>query len=115
MCWVTLEEKISVALRTLKELAQGQGIPIMVALQLSREPERRLDKRPRLQDFLASYAIDRFVDRVILLYRYGYYFIHGGNNGELILAKNQDGEKGTAYVKFNEKKLRFEDSHIIRS
>lgn len=96
-------------LRALRQLAQEKNMPIIVGSQLTRRLEYRLDKRPRLQDLRESDLIEKEIDGVIFIYRDSYYLNDDGDDAELILAKNPNGETGTAYVKFNRNTLMFEN------
>ena len=93
----------------LKQLAQELGIPIIVCSQLTRALEQRADKRSTLQDLRQTCSIEQDLDGVIFIYRDSYYSNDGGDEAELILAKNKNGETGTAYVKFNSDRLIFEN------
>ena len=92
----------------LKQLAQELEIPIIVCSQLTRALEQRADKRPTLRDLRQTCSIEQDLDGVIFIYRDSYYN-DGGDEAELILAKNKNGETGTAYVKFNSDRLVFEN------
>lgn len=94
-------------LRTLKQLAKEKNMTIILCSQLSRVVDYHWDKRPKLQDFRRG--VEKEVDGVIFIYRDAYYSKDGGDNAELILAKNPNGKTGTAYVRFNENTGMFED------
>lgn len=57
----------------LKALAKELGIVIILLCQLSREVEKREDKRPMLADLRSSGSIEQDADTVIFLYRKSYY------------------------------------------
>jgi replicative DNA helicase len=57
----------------MKELAHELGIPVMALAQLSRETEKRDNKRPALSDLRDSGAWEQDADVVIGVYRDAYY------------------------------------------
>lgn len=59
----------------LKELADELGIPILVLLQLSREVEKRDDKRPVLSDFRDSGSWEQDLDIALGAFRPAYYAV----------------------------------------
>jgi replicative DNA helicase len=57
----------------LKALAKEMDIVVLLLCQLSREVEKREDKRPQLADLRSSGSIEQDADTVIFLYRHEYY------------------------------------------
>ncbi len=57
----------------LKALAKDQGVVIMALAQLSRDVEKRPDKRPQLSDLRDSGQIEQDADAVLFLLRNEYY------------------------------------------
>lgn len=89
--------------RAMKCLAKELEIPIMLLCQLSREPERRNNKRPQLADLRESGAIEQDADMVCFVYRAEVYNpddtdVHG--LAELIMAKFRNGPTGTTDLLF---------------
>lgn len=56
-----------------KALAKELGIVVIMLCQLSRDVEKREDKRPQLADLRSSGSIEQDADTVIFLYRKSYY------------------------------------------
>src|SRR3546814_2602708 len=57
----------------LKQIAKEHGVPIMALAQLSRETERRDDKKPKIADLKDTGAIEQDADMILLLLREEYY------------------------------------------
>ncbi len=79
--------------RNLKIMAKELGVPVLCASQLSRESEKRGDKRPMLSDLRESGAIEQDADVVMFLHREGIYSDEvDKSEAELSIAKNRHGE-----------------------
>lgn len=107
------QQEISYISRSLKALARDLQIPIIALCQLSRGPEARDDRRPRLSDLRESGAIEQDADMVILLFREEYYFSEreeAKNVAEANLAKHRNGEtRNKIRLQFFGEYLRFEN------
>lgn len=66
-------EEISEISAALKDIAKENGVAIMALAQLSREVEKRGDKRPILADLRDSGQLEQDADTVIFLLRQEYY------------------------------------------
>jgi len=112
------EQEIAFISRALKGLAKELSIPVIALAQLSREVEKRGNKRPQLSDLRESGSIEQDADMVMFLYRDEYYQKMGMNEPgaqsapsespgsqiagltEIIIGKNRHGETGSAFAKF---------------
>lgn len=102
------EQIISENSRGMKIIAKITGCPLMCLSQLSRECEKRSNKRPILSDLRSSGAIEQDADMVIFLYRDEYYKIYEDDEGnstrgiaEIDIAKHRAGELRTVKAFFN--------------
>lgn len=104
----------------LKQIAKEQDVPIMALAQLSREVEKRDDKKPKLADLKDSGAIEQDADMILFLLREQYYleqskpedghpdminwqpaFDACQDRIEFILAKKRNGRAGSAVGQFH--------------
>jgi replicative DNA helicase len=113
---INREQEVSGLTSGLKALAKETNVPIIALSQLSREVEKRGDKRPQLSDLRESGAIEQDADLVIFIHRpekYGETEDYNGNSTaglvELILAKHRNGPVGTINIYTNEYCSQFTD------
>jgi len=104
----TREQEISSISKSLKAIAKELNIPILALSQLSREVEKRSDKRPLLSDLRESGSIEQDADTVLFLHRPEYFGImtdEYGNSTEgvtmLIVAKHRHAGLKDITLKFN--------------
>ena len=107
-------QEISGISRTLKQVARELRVPVIALSQLSREVEKREDKRPMMSDLRESGAIEQDADMIVFLYRDGYYRRHEGmaeaeDVTEVIIAKQRNGPVGTVTLRFDKTIGRFVD------
>ena len=128
--------EVSEITRGLKSIAKDLNIPVLALSQLSRDVEKREDKRPMLADLRDSGAIEQDADVVCFMYREEYYLSreeprqkgeerdeaflerHAGwesrlrevaNMTEVIIAKQRMGPIGIEKLSFNPELTRFTD------
>jgi replicative DNA helicase len=76
----------------LKSIAKELQTPVLALSQLSRESERRTDRKPQLSDLRDSGSIEQDADIVLFLYRKGMHDQEVDRSiTELIVAKNRNG------------------------
>lgn len=107
----TRQQGIADASRRLKLLAKELDIPILALSQLSRECEKRPDKRPMLADLRDSGAIEQDADVVLFLYRHEVYVPDTEEKGvaEVLIRKHRNGPIGDRRLTFMDRFARFED------
>lgn len=104
-------QEVSDISRSLKLLARELDIPVIVGSQLSRDVEKRADKRPVLSDLRESGAIEQDADLVMFLYRDDYYNEDSEfkNVAEVILAKHRNGPTGKLNLMFDPEHISFKN------
>lgn len=100
--------------RALKGVAVELCCPVLALSQLSREVERRTERKPQLSDLRDSGAIEQDADTVMLLYREDYYDpdkqnANPNSRAELRIAKNRTGRTGICRLTFRREYTRFTD------
>lgn len=112
-------ETVSEISRGLKQIAKDAGVGVIALAQLSREVEKRTDKRPQLSDLRDSGQIEQDADAVVFLVRQEYYLRQAEperdsperldweqaiaaveNQLEFVCAKRRNGRTGTAFGHF---------------
>lgn len=87
---------------SLKAMAKDLKCPVISLSQLSRDVEKRPNKRPTNADLRDSGSIEQDADSIIMLYREAVYDEHSpaAPYAEVIVTKNRFGTLGTVYQKF---------------
>lgn len=115
--WMNRAQEVGTFSRTLKILANELDIHIIAISQLTREVEKRTDKRPMMSDIRESGSIEQDADSIIFLYRPNYYLSEeerevrtdGGEKVEIIVAKQREGTTGNCNLLFRGYIQRFDD------
>ena len=107
-------DNISTITRTLKALGHEFECPVFLLSQLSREVEKRPNKRPIMSDLRDSGTIEQDADIIAMVYRNDYYEQKdkGGSGkldgmGDIIIIKNRNGPTGTVRLGFEGQYARF--------
>lgn len=104
-------QETALCTRLLKELARRLNIPILLLSQLSREVEKRKDKRPIASDLRDSGGIEQDADFVMFIYRESVYNKQmdptARGVSEILCRKNRQGPTGTVYTMFSGPDTRF--------
>lgn len=92
-------------------LAKDLDVPVLGLLQLSREVEGRVNKRPMLSDLRDSGKWEENAHGILFVYRDSYYnqTTDLPNVAEIIAAKNRGGRTGPVSVFWRKDQMRFED------
>lgn len=112
-------EGLTIMSRTVKIISQELNVPFIVLSQLSREVEKRNDKKPMLSDLRMSGSLEQDADVVLLLYRPEYYKLEAYDKNhnsvpsegfaQIRIAKNKDGRVDTIDLNFKGDNLLFSD------
>lgn len=105
-------QKITIITRNLKLLARELDVPILVLSQLSRETEKRDDKRPVMSDLRDSGSIEQDADLIIMLYRPDYYDNKQDKKAgevDVIVGKNRSGSTGTIKMVWTGEFMKFRE------
>lgn len=128
--WVPVEgrnlsdrERLSIVSRSWKMIAQELGVSVLLLHQLNRDAANPLrDYRPDIEHLKGSGSFEEDADSVVLCYRPEYHGIPFRNadgteddskgKGELIVAKNRDGNPDTARLAYIKRFTRWDDVAI---
>ena len=123
-------ERVGEVVRGLKTLARDLDIPVVALCQVTRDVEKRNDRRPNMGDMSDSSEIEKEADQILTLYREAVYysaFDERGNQiglnekgkpireniAELTIEKNRHGATGYVECVWIAPTMRFEDlAHV---
>ena len=98
------EQEVAEISKQLKAIARETGCTVLALAQLSRELEKRSNKRPVLSDLRESGSLEQDADAVLFVYRDAYYDPKAQDKTalEVICAKQRTGPIGTVTLTFDE-------------
>ena len=106
--------EVGAVARGLKEIAKEFHLPVVALCQLSRKTESTDTKEPELSHLRDSGELEQVAQVILFLHRQDY--INRGVMGytpdhkcKVIIAKNQSGEVGHVFLRFDESLTKFED------
>tara|TARA_R110002153_G_C13332612_1_gene498594 strand:+ start:16798 stop:18126 length:1329 start_codon:yes stop_codon:yes gene_type:complete len=104
-------ETVSEVSRGLKSLAKDCDAPVIALAQLSREVDKRPNKRPNLSDLRATGQLEQDGDIIGFLYRDEYYNKDSDFSGitELGIQKNRDGSTDDIFFSSDLSKMRYKE------
>ncbi|MCI8413834.1 MAG: replicative DNA helicase [Clostridia bacterium] len=108
------QQEISTITRTMKIAAKELNVPILLLSQMSREVEKRTNKRPQMSDLRESGAIEQDADIIMFIYREydkddPAVDEEKRNKVELVIAKHRNGETGNVELRWDGPTVRFLD------
>ncbi|WP_305966895.1 replicative DNA helicase [Marinobacter salsuginis] len=103
-------DRVSEVARSLKNLARELEIPVVALAQVSRECEKRPNKRPMNSDLADASEIEKEADEILFLYRDEVYNPETPDKGiaEIDISKNRHGPTGLVRCVFTGKFMRFD-------
>lgn len=126
------ERQVGLTVEKLKDMAKKLDIVVILLCQLSRENEKRQNKRPLLSDLRESGTIEQESDVVLFVHRDDYYlekeaepshspnydrWLNAYNNSKgkayILVSKNRNGETGESEMFFDKSFQRFTEIRSI--
>jgi len=106
------QQDVSEISRSLKIMAKDLKVPVIAVSQLSRETEKRDNKRPMLSDLRESGSLEQDADLVTFIFREEVYKPEESDRkgiAEIIIGKHRNGEQGSVELYFQKEYTRFEN------
>ena len=103
------EEYLLKLAKSLKRMAEELNVPFIVISQLSKDVEKRRNKRPMLSDIKDFEHLEVYSDIITMIYRDEYYNPETEDKGitEIITCKHRNGPLGTVKLLFEPQFTRY--------
>ena len=103
------EEYLLKLAKSLKRMAEELNVPVIIISQLSRDVEKRRNKRPMLSDIRDFEPLEVYSDIITMIYRDEYYNPETEDRGiaEIITCKHRSGPLGTVKLLFEPQFTRY--------
>ncbi|MFO0898953.1 MAG: replicative DNA helicase [Pirellulales bacterium] len=109
---VPRQEQVAAVSRRMKGMARELGVPVLCLAQLNRQADTG-EERPKLSHLRESGAVEQDADVVLFVHRAGYYRQETasaeGQEAEIIVAKQRNGQTGTVKLLWFGPFMRFEN------
>ena len=94
-----------------QRMAEELNVPVIIISQLSRDVEKRRNKRPMLSDIRDFEPLEVYSDIITMIYRDEYYNPETEDRGiaEIITCKHRNGPLGTVKLLFEPQFTRYRD------
>ena len=88
--------------RSVKEFAVAENAAVVVEAGVDRCVEKLDTRRPQIEHIKHAFAVEKYADNILLLYREGYYNADDEESAlEVNVAKNNAGGSGVTVLKFD--------------
>ncbi len=103
------EEYLLKLAKSLKKMAEDLNVPVIIISQLSKDVEKRRNKRPMLSDIRDFEPLEVYSDIITMIYRDEYYNPETEDRGitEIITCKHRNGPVGTVKLLFEPQFTRY--------
>ncbi len=103
------EEYLLKLTKSLKRMAEELNVPVIIISQLSKDVEKRKNKRPMLSDMRDFEPLEVYSDIITMIYRDEYYNPETEDRGitEIITCKHRNGPLGTVKLLFEPQFTRY--------
>lgn len=110
---ISREQQVASISREMKNMAKQLNVPVLVLCQMSREIEKREDKRPKMSDLRESGAIEQDADMIWFINRPGAWDKEADQSeASLIIAKHRNGSCGEVPLRWDGSYMLFQNAAL---